>query len=151
MRSRLIFTFLSTGLPVLCLTSLEPRTAPWIYLRSPTAGQCFVILAMGLAVGFISGMFGIGGGFLMAPLLIFLGIARGRGGERHRYRRLLDVRRDQLLASARHHLALAFMLLAGASSARPPASGCSRCCAQSASSTSPSVCPTCSCSASSAP
>ena len=35
----------------------------------------FVILAMGLAVGFISGMFGIGGGFLMTPLLIFVGIA----------------------------------------------------------------------------
>jgi len=35
----------------------------------------FLILAMGLAVGFISGMFGIGGGFLMTPLLIFLGIA----------------------------------------------------------------------------
>src|ERR1700724_4622569 len=29
---------------------------------------------MGIAVGFISGMFGIGGGFLMTPLLIFLGI-----------------------------------------------------------------------------
>jgi uncharacterized membrane protein YfcA len=34
----------------------------------------FVILGLGLAVGFISGMFGIGGGFLMTPLLIFLGI-----------------------------------------------------------------------------
>src|ERR1700738_174695 len=34
-----------------------------------------VILAMGLAVGFISGMFGIGGGFLMTPLLIFVGIS----------------------------------------------------------------------------
>jgi uncharacterized membrane protein YfcA len=34
----------------------------------------FVILAMGIAVGFISGMFGIGGGFLMTPLLIFIGI-----------------------------------------------------------------------------
>jgi hypothetical protein len=33
-----------------------------------------VILFMGLAVGFISGMFGIGGGFLMTPLLIFIGI-----------------------------------------------------------------------------
>lgn len=33
-----------------------------------------LILAMGAAVGFISGMFGIGGGFLMTPLLIFLGI-----------------------------------------------------------------------------
>jgi uncharacterized membrane protein YfcA len=34
-----------------------------------------VLLAMGLAVGFISGMFGIGGGFLMTPLLIFIGIS----------------------------------------------------------------------------
>jgi len=34
----------------------------------------FVVFAMGLAVGFISGMFGIGGGFLMTPLLIFLGV-----------------------------------------------------------------------------
>jgi len=33
-----------------------------------------LILVMGLAVGFISGMFGIGGGFLMTPLLIFIGI-----------------------------------------------------------------------------
>jgi uncharacterized membrane protein YfcA len=34
-----------------------------------------MILFMGLAVGFISGMFGIGGGFLMTPLLIFVGIS----------------------------------------------------------------------------
>jgi len=34
----------------------------------------FLMLGMGLAVGFISGMFGIGGGFLMTPLLIFVGI-----------------------------------------------------------------------------
>lgn len=33
-----------------------------------------LILGMGLAVGFISGMFGVGGGFLMTPLLIFVGI-----------------------------------------------------------------------------
>ncbi len=33
-----------------------------------------MILSMGAAVGFISGLFGIGGGFLMTPLLIFLGI-----------------------------------------------------------------------------
>lgn len=33
-----------------------------------------VILGMGGAVGFLSGMFGVGGGFLMTPLLIFLGI-----------------------------------------------------------------------------
>lgn len=35
----------------------------------------FLVLAMGIAVGFISGMFGIGGGFLMTPLLIFIGVA----------------------------------------------------------------------------
>lgn len=35
----------------------------------------FVILAIGLAVGFISGMFGVGGGFLTTPLLIFIGIS----------------------------------------------------------------------------
>src|ERR1700675_3258166 len=34
----------------------------------------FLVLGMGLAVGYISGMFGIGGGFLMTPLLIFIGI-----------------------------------------------------------------------------
>ena len=37
----------------------------------------FVLLALGLAVGFVSGMFGVGGGFLMTPLLIFLGVAPG--------------------------------------------------------------------------
>jgi uncharacterized membrane protein YfcA len=35
----------------------------------------FLILGMGLAVGFVSGLFGIGGGFLMTPLLIFVGIS----------------------------------------------------------------------------
>ncbi len=34
----------------------------------------FFIVLMGMAVGFISGMFGIGGGFLLTPLLIFVGI-----------------------------------------------------------------------------
>jgi len=75
----------------------------------------FVILAMGFAVGFISGMFGIGGGFLMTPLLIFLGVtpavavasvtghiaaASCSGANSYWRRRALD-------------LALAFMLLGG--------------------------------------
>lgn len=34
----------------------------------------FIILGMGGAVGFLSGLFGIGGGFLLTPLLIFSGI-----------------------------------------------------------------------------
>jgi uncharacterized protein len=33
-----------------------------------------LVLAMSGAVGFVSGLFGVGGGFLMTPLLIFLGI-----------------------------------------------------------------------------
>jgi uncharacterized membrane protein YfcA len=33
-----------------------------------------LILAMGGVVGFLSGMFGVGGGFLMTPLLIFVGV-----------------------------------------------------------------------------
>ena len=58
---------------------------------------------MGLAVGFISGMFGIGGGFLMTPLLIFLGIspARRRGQRHHPHRRFLLLRRAELLAPQR--------------------------------------------------
>jgi uncharacterized membrane protein YfcA len=34
----------------------------------------FMFLGMGGAVGFLSGMFGVGGGFLLTPLLIFSGI-----------------------------------------------------------------------------
>ncbi|MDB5733676.1 MAG: putative rane transporter protein [Alphaproteobacteria bacterium] len=38
-------------------------SVPWI-----------VMIALGLLVGFLSGMFGVGGGFLMTPLLVFCGI-----------------------------------------------------------------------------
>ena len=34
----------------------------------------FLIFGMGAAVGFLSGLFGVGGGFLLTPLLIFSGI-----------------------------------------------------------------------------
>jgi len=46
-----------------------------IYL--PIAGvsvNIFVILLLSFVVGFLSGLFGVGGGFLMTPFLIFLGI-----------------------------------------------------------------------------
>ena len=36
--------------------------------------NAFIILGMGAAVGFLSGMFGVGGGFLITPLLIFYNI-----------------------------------------------------------------------------
>jgi hypothetical protein len=49
-----------------------------IYLPiADVAINIFLLFAMGLAVGFISGMFGVGGGFLMTPFLIFLGISPG--------------------------------------------------------------------------
>ena len=34
----------------------------------------FLVLGLSAAVGFISGMFGVGGGFLLTPLLIFIGV-----------------------------------------------------------------------------
>jgi uncharacterized membrane protein YfcA len=36
-----------------------------------------VLIALGLVVGFLSGMFGIGGGFITTPFLIFLGVPPG--------------------------------------------------------------------------
>ena len=36
--------------------------------------NAILILGMGATVGFLSGLFGVGGGFLMTPLLIFIGI-----------------------------------------------------------------------------
>tara|TARA_B100000809_G_scaffold75176_1_gene72905 strand:+ start:440 stop:1354 length:915 start_codon:yes stop_codon:yes gene_type:complete len=46
-----------------------------IYL--PIAGlpiNVFILMCLGLVVGFLSGMFGVGGGFLMTPMLILMGI-----------------------------------------------------------------------------
>ncbi|MBL8832659.1 MAG: sulfite exporter TauE/SafE family protein, partial [Rhodospirillales bacterium] len=34
----------------------------------------FLLLLLGGGVGFLSGLFGVGGGFLMTPLLIFIGV-----------------------------------------------------------------------------
>jgi uncharacterized protein len=49
-----------------------------IYL--PIAGislDLIVLLALGLSVGVLAGLFGIGGGFIMTPALIFLGVPPG--------------------------------------------------------------------------
>ncbi len=69
------------------------RTVPWLYFSSlsrnreatfvtmelylPIAQMSvhwLIILGMGAAVGLITGLFGIGGGFILAPLLLFSGI-----------------------------------------------------------------------------
>jgi len=36
--------------------------------------DAFLVVGIGLAVGLLSGLFGVGGGFLMTPLLIFIGV-----------------------------------------------------------------------------
>src|ERR1700736_1088728 len=54
------------------------RRTPPVEIYLPIADipvNLFLLFLMGIAVGFISGMFGIGGGFLMTPLLIFIGIS----------------------------------------------------------------------------
>lgn len=38
------------------------------------SANIWIFLGMGAAVGFLSGLFGVGGGFLMTPLLIFSGV-----------------------------------------------------------------------------
>jgi uncharacterized membrane protein YfcA len=96
----------------------------------------FIILGMGAAVGFLSGMFGVGGGFLITPLLIFynippvVAVATGAnqvvassisGAITHFRRGTLDVK-------------LGSVLLAGGLAGPRSASGSSRCCAGSASS-----------------
>ena len=36
--------------------------------------NALILLGLGGGVGFLSGIFGVGGGFLMTPLLIFIGV-----------------------------------------------------------------------------
>jgi uncharacterized membrane protein YfcA len=46
-----------------------------IYLPiAEMSANIFMFIGMGASVGFLSGMFGVGGGFLMTPLLIFVGV-----------------------------------------------------------------------------
>ena len=39
--------------------------------------NAFLLLGLGGMVGFLSGMFGVGGGFLITPLLLFVGVPPG--------------------------------------------------------------------------
>jgi uncharacterized membrane protein YfcA len=48
------------------LDLLLPIAGVWINLGA--------VAAVGLLIGFVSGLFGVGGGFLMTPILIFLGV-----------------------------------------------------------------------------
>ncbi|WP_323762081.1 sulfite exporter TauE/SafE family protein [Maricaulis sp.] len=72
----------------------------------------FLLLGLGLGVGFLSGMFGVGGGFLMTPLLFFIGVppavavsteanqivaSSASGALAHWKRRTLDIKMGLLL------------------------------------------------------
>ena len=63
-----------------------------------------VMLGLGAAIGFLSGMFGVGGGFLLTPLLIFSGIppaiAVATGAKSDR--RLLGVRGAGAMAQGQY-------------------------------------------------
>jgi len=54
------------------------QKSPWlmeVYLPiAQVSLDVFVLLGLGAAVGFLSGVFGVGGGFLLTPLLIFIGV-----------------------------------------------------------------------------
>ena len=51
-----------------------------IYLPiAEMSANIMTLIGMGSVVGFMSGMFGVGGGFLMTPLLIFIGIPGLKG------------------------------------------------------------------------
>jgi uncharacterized membrane protein YfcA len=50
---------------------------PDMYIYLPVAGvsvNIVLLLGLGLLVGFLSGLFGVGGGFLLTPLLMMIGI-----------------------------------------------------------------------------
>jgi len=51
------------------------RRSMTIYLPiAEMSVDVFLLLGMGAAVGFLSGLFGVGGGFLTTPLLMFIGV-----------------------------------------------------------------------------
>jgi uncharacterized membrane protein YfcA len=60
----------------------------------PIAGisvNAFVLLGLGGIVGFLSGMFGVGGGFLITPLLILIGVPSGVAVATGAKRRAVDM------------------------------------------------------------
>ena len=86
-----------------------------IYLPiAEMSANIMTLIGMGGLVGFMSGMFGVGGGFLMTPLLIFIGIPPAvavaseanqivassvSGGLAHWRRRAVDIRMGLILMS----------------------------------------------------
>lgn len=64
-----------TGTGQLCTSPRHSVTPVQIYLPiAEVSVNAFVLLGLGGIVGILSGMFGVGGGFLITPLLFFIGI-----------------------------------------------------------------------------
>lgn len=62
---------------IIIYSVVSTRHLPTMYVYLPIAEisvNILVILGLGGMVGMLSGIFGVGGGFLMTPLLIFLGV-----------------------------------------------------------------------------
>ena len=54
-----------------------PQVPIFMYIYLPIAEVSMhiaIVIGLGGGIGFLSGMFGVGGGFLMTPMLIFLGV-----------------------------------------------------------------------------
>ena len=103
-----------------------------------------LVLIMGGVVGFLSGMFGVGGGFLMTPLLIFIGVppAIAVGTQANQ---LVAASVSGVLAHWRRKnvdVKLGLVMLVGGAGERRSASGSSESFRRSARSTSSSPCPT---------
>jgi len=59
----------------MCVPRDPARSDMDIYLPiAEVSLDIFLLLGLGAAIGFLSGVFGVGGGFLLTPLLIFIGV-----------------------------------------------------------------------------
>src|SRR5258708_12345772 len=83
----------------------------------------FLLLALGGGVGFLSGVFGVGGGFLLTPFLIFIGVPHAVAVASSA-NQLVGASVSGALAHWRRgniDFQMAFVLLAAALAAPPPA------------------------------
>ena len=73
-----------------------------------------LFLGMGCAVGFLSGLFGVGGGFLLTPLLIFMGVPSAVAvGTGMADPRLVGFRRDRQYRRNNVDIKMGAVLVAG--------------------------------------
>jgi len=89
----------------------------------------FVLLTIGAAIGFLSGVFGVGGGFLLTPMLIFIGVPPAVAVASSA-NQLVGASLSGVIAYWRRgavDFKMGFILLIGGLPGRCSAFGCSRC------------------------